>query len=168
LGHKSPRMRQPLPRPRYDGGGDAAQAKIILSANVRIQRLPRRLGIRLLGGAGDNYADRAWCAFVMHGDDYARRRQSETRPSFSSNSWMTRHLTCRLGRKSKRGDRLCVRPIDGPVYPLRTATRRESSGESLEILRRQGTSEQIALVVELSMLRQEGILLFRFDAFGDD
>ena len=63
---------------------------------------------------------------------------------------------------------LCERPIDGGAFLPRTATRRESSGESLEILRRQGTSEQIALVVELSMLRQEGILLFRFDAFGDD
>lgn len=56
----------------HDGGGDVAQAKIILSANVPVQRLPRRLGIRLLGGAGDIHADRAWCAFLMHGDVYAR------------------------------------------------------------------------------------------------
>ena len=55
-----------------DGGDDVAQAKIVLSANVPVQRLPRRLGIRLLGGAGDIHADRAWCAFLMYGDVYTR------------------------------------------------------------------------------------------------
>jgi hypothetical protein len=50
-----------------NGGGDAAQAKIVLSVNVPVQRLPRRLGIRLLGGAGDTHADRARCAFLMDG-----------------------------------------------------------------------------------------------------
>jgi hypothetical protein len=60
------------------------------------------LGIRLLGGAGDLRDDRPWRAFLM----MRGRRQSETRPSCSNSAWMTRHLSCRLGRKSNRGDRL--------------------------------------------------------------
>ena len=53
-------------------------------------------------------------------------------------------------------------------FCLELRLRRETSGEALEIFRRQGAAEQIALVIELSVARQEGILLFRFDAFGDD
>ena len=59
-------------------------------------------------------------------------------------------------------------PIDRGAFLRRTATRRESSGEPLEIFRRQGATEQIALVIELSLARQEGVLLIRFDTFGDD
>lgn len=86
----------------------------------------------------------------------------------------TRTAASPTNRSSKQqlltspADGLCGSPIDRPVYPLQTVTRRESSGETLEILRRHGAPEQIALVVELSMSRQERILLFRFDAFGDD
>lgn len=69
---------------------------------------------------------------------------------------------------ASHADGLCGSLIDRPAYPLQTVTRRESSGETHEILRRHRPSEQIALVTELSMSRQERILLFRFDAFGND
>jgi hypothetical protein len=48
-------------------GDDVAQTKIVFSDNVRVQRLPRRLGIRLPGGAGDVYADGARRTFLIDG-----------------------------------------------------------------------------------------------------
>ena len=88
---------------RY-GGRDAAHAKIVLSTGVTVQRLSRGLCVRLFGGAGNIHADRAWSAFLSC--PMCSRPQSETRPSFSSSAWITRHLSCRLGRKSRSGDRL--------------------------------------------------------------
>ena len=46
-------------------GDDVAQTKIVLSDNVRVQRLSRRLGIRLVGGARDVYADGTRRTFLI-------------------------------------------------------------------------------------------------------
>jgi hypothetical protein len=61
-------------------GDDVAQTKIVSSANVRIQRLPRRLGIRLRDGAGDVYADGAWYAFLIDENRIKQLRGGETPP----------------------------------------------------------------------------------------
>lgn len=62
-------------------GDDVAQTKIVLSANVRVQRLPRRLGIRLRAGAGDVYADGARPTFLIDENRIKPPRGVETPPS---------------------------------------------------------------------------------------
>jgi hypothetical protein len=76
-------------------GDDVAQTKIVSSANVRIQRLPRRLGIRLRDGAGDVYADDAWCTFLIDENPIKQLRDGETSASIAKYNHAQARLCCR-------------------------------------------------------------------------